>query len=352
MGGETVRIGFIGAGVISEYHIAGIAAAGGADMRVISGRKEARVVPVAKRFGIPDVATDYRAVLERDDIDAVVITTPDNTHEEIAVAAGESGKAILLQKPMAFSSAECRRIIGAAKDQGVDLQVSYMHRYFEEVVRARELLGEGKLGQVLAIRLRNATPGPYKAWFFDPAFVAGGVVPQLGSHGIDLAQYMFGDIEWVLGAVDTKVRERVLPDGDRVANIQLEDHGFATYRFVDGPMGSHEMSFSETAGTDRFLLEIYCEKGTLMLRTHRGPLAIYAPGVTGAGGWFVPDLPSRAFGERHHAHWLDIVRGKISSDPTAEDSLAGMLVIEAILESARTGSQAKPDRVERPRYEH
>ena len=103
MSGETVRIGVIGAGDISHYHLSGLQAAGGADVRVIAGRRAERVAPLAAQYGIPDIETDYRAVLARDDIDAVMILTPENPHEEIAVVAAEASKAMTVQKPVAHN---------------------------------------------------------------------------------------------------------------------------------------------------------------------------------------------------------------------------------------------------------
>jgi len=234
-----------------------------------------------------------------------------------------------------MSAAECRQIIAAARAARVDLQVSWMHRHFEEVVRAGELLASGRLGAVHQVRIRNATPGPHEPWFFDRTRVAGGVVMQLGVHGIDLLWHLFGAIERVTATTATICPERAFEDGRRVSSA-LEDEALATYRLNGGVLASHEMSFNEAAGTDRFRLEVYCTDGTLLLRTERGPLALHAPSVTGSRGWFAPELPAPAFGARHHERWLDILRDKIPSDSTAEDALAGQLVAEALYRAAES----------------
>jgi predicted dehydrogenase len=338
--GETVRVGLIGGGYIAEYHLAGLAAAGGAEVPVLATRTPARAAPLARRFGIAEVVADYRALLERRDVDAVVIATPDDTHEAIAVAAAEAGKAILLQKPMARTAAECRRIIAAARRASVDLQVSYLQRHFEETVRARELLSDPRIGPVLSARIRNATPGPdWGDWFFSRERVPGGVVHQLGIHGLDILRHLVGDIAAVRAMVATLRPERMLADGRRV-RVENADHAHALYRFRAGGLATHEMSLVEPRGCDRFRLELYCAEATLWLRTERGPLAIHAPALTGSPGWLVPDLPAPPFGARHHAWWLDTVRGRIPSDPTAEDGLASILVVEAIGRAAATGAEA------------
>jgi predicted dehydrogenase len=342
---DAVRIGLIGGGYIAEYHLAGLAAAGGAEVPVLATRTPARAAALARRFGIAEVANDYRALLERRDVDAVVIATPDDTHETIAVAAAEAGKAILLQKPMARSAAECRRIIAAARRASVDLQVSFLHRHFEETVRARELLGGGRVGPALSARMRNATPGPdWGDWFFSRERVPGGVVHQLGIHGIDLLRYLIGDIAAVSAMVGTLRPERTLADGRRV-RVENADHAHALYRFRAGGLGTHEMSMVEPRGCDRFRLEIYCADATLWFRTERGPLAVYAPVLTGTPGWLVPDLPVPPPGARQHARWLDILRGRIPSDPTAEDGLVSMLVAEAIDRAAAAGREATVESV-------
>ena len=331
---DTVGVGMIGAGSIADYHLDGLKAAGGASLRAIAARTCASAETAASRHGVLSVELDWRRILDRRDIEAVIVATPDDTHAEIACAAAAAGKAILLQKPMAPTSAECRAIIAAVRQAGVVLQVSFMHRYFEEVVRTRELLTEGGTGPVLSARIRNATPGPdWGDWFFRRDKVGGGVVLQLGVHGIDLLRHILGDIARLTATIALRKTERRLRDGS-IVRPDNEDHAFATYQFENGAVASHEMCFSEIAGTDRFLLEIVCEEATLHLRGPRGPLALYAPSVTGRAEWVVPDLPARPLGARHHVAFLDIVRGRSAPDDTAESGLATLLVAEAIYRSA------------------
>lgn len=337
---EPVGVAVLGAGFIAEFHLAGLAAAGGAAVRVLCGRSAERAGPLAARFGIPEVCADWRAVLGRHDVDAVVICTPDDTHEEIAVAAAQAGKAILLQKPMAGSVAACRRIISAADRAGVDLQVSFMHRGFPEFQQARAWLADGLIGRVRTVRIRNATPAPdWGDWFFSATNVAGGVVDQLGVHGIDLLLQLFGDISAVAARVATLVPTRHLRDG-RTVNVGNPDTALATYDLPGGALASHEMSQIEARGCDRFRLEVYGDGGTLWLRTERGPLAAWAPTHFGPV-WHVPPLPQVPFGAQLHRAWLDGCLGRGPRLPTAQDALRGMQVVEAI----RRSSQAAGVRV-------
>jgi predicted dehydrogenase len=341
---ERVRVGMIGAGFIASYHLDGLRAAGGADVRVIAGRTPEKTAALAARYGIAATTADWREVTDRDDIDAIVITTPDDTHPEIAIAAARAGKHILLQKPMARTADECRLIIAAANAAGVRLQVSFMHRYFEEVVRARQLLAEGAIGRPYSMRMRNATPGPdWGSWFYSRERVGGGVVMQLGVHGIDLLRHLFGDIDSLSANTALLRTERTLADGT-VIHPDNEDHALALYRFPSGAIASHEMSMSEVAGCDRFTLEIYGERGTIWLRSARGPLAIHAPLHTGTRDWVVPALPVREPGAAQHQAFLDIVRGTLAPDATAGDGLASVLVAEAIYRSSASRREETVDR--------
>jgi myo-inositol 2-dehydrogenase/D-chiro-inositol 1-dehydrogenase len=99
------------------------------------------------------------------------------------------------------------------------------------------------------------------------------------------------------------------------------------------------MSMVEVHGCDRFRLELYCAAATVWLRSERGPLALWAPAVTGTRDWVVPDLPAAPLGMRQHARWLDILRGRVSSDPTAADGLATLLVAEALERAAAGGRE-------------
>jgi predicted dehydrogenase len=338
-GTSPVGVAIFGAGSIAEYHLAGIAAAGGATVRVVAGSGSPRAAALAERFGIPHVSHDWQAALARPDVDAVVIATPDDTHEAIAVAAADAGKAILLQKPMAGTAAGARRIIAAAERAGVDLQVSFMHRFFEEVVKARAWLEEGLIGRVCSMRLRNATPGPdWADWFYARERVGNGVVDQLGVHGIDLALQLVGDVQSVSARMATLVPRRTLRDG-RVVDVRTCDSAYAIYDFAGGAMGSHEMSMIEARGCDRFRLELYGERGTMWLRSGRGLLAVYAPDRFG-DEWLAPTLPSPPFGARQHAVWLAGVTGRGPRLATAREALRGMEVVEAIARSSAQGGAA------------
>jgi len=336
MGLDRPAFGIIGAGYISDYHITGLRQAG-AEVLALCGRRADAVRAKAARYGIVDATTDPEILLRRPDIDAVIIAAPDFAHEPLALAAVHARKPMLIQKPMARTAAECRRILAAASEAGVPVFVSFMHRYFEEVDEARRMVAEGALGKVLSVRQRNATPGAgWAAWFYRKADVDGGVVLQLGVHGIDLLRRLFGEIRAVWATTATLLRERVLDDGT-VVRPDNEDHAVALYRFASGLRAVHEMDYTEAAGTDRFRMEIYGERGTAWLRTERGRLAVAVPDAAGRTAWSSPDLPPEQPGHRQHAHLIAMLRGEAPPDDSARAGLASVLVAEAIYRSAALG---------------
>lgn len=334
----NLSIAIIGAGFIADYHVNGLRAAGGAEVSVLVGRDRGRTEARAGALGIARAETDIDAALADAGIDGVVIATPDNTHRDIAIAALEAGKPVLVQKPMAMSAAEAAEMLAARERTGTALSVSFMHRYFPESLWLKREIDSGRLGKMHGLRIRNATPGAdWSDWLYAPGAVAGGVVMQLGVHGIDLVQHLFGPIATVAAETQSVKPKRVMRDG-RVLETSIEDAAQALYGFAGGFGGSHEMSYTELAGTSRFRLEMTTEKGTVWLRTGRGPAAVFSPELTGKRDWVSPELVQEAEGAAHHRDWLDVVRtGR--DDGTAAAGLSSMQVAEAIYASAGTGAR-------------
>ncbi len=331
----TLRAGIAGAGFISDYHIQGLQEAG-AEVVCVASRTLEKARAKASQFGVPEATDDVVRMLRRDDLDLMVIATPDATHEELALIAIGAGRPVLLQKPMALTAASAVRILEAADRGGVPLFVSFMHRYFEEVITLKRMLQSGDLGTVLTVRQRNATRGAdWASWFYDSA-QSGGVVAQLGVHGIDLLRYLFGEIEAVAAVSSITESHRELASGATVA-VQTADTATAVYRFENGMTASHEMSYREVAGTDRFRMEVYGEQGTAWLRTERGLLA-WARENDGTAVWQTPDLSEQGYGLRHHQHLLAMVQGDAPDDRSAHDGVRCQQIVEAIEQSSRNAA--------------
>lgn len=343
----VVGVGMIGAGGISDYHLSALTKISRADVRIICGSTRGRAAAQARRYDIPEVAGHWSEVLRRPDVQAVVIATPDHTHYELVMAAVERGKSVLVQKPLGSTVGQGVEMVRAAEQQGAVLCVAFMHRFLPETVALREALDDGVLGDIHMVRVRNATPGAdWGHWFYErPPVGGGGVVVQLGIHGIDLLLHVFGDVESVSGCVGRALGRRSLADGT-VVYPEVEDYALAHYRMADGLVVSHEMSYTEVAGCDRFRMEVYGSTGTAWLRQPTDGLALFTRTHGGDPRWNYPRLSEITAGERQHAAFLDQVQGRTPVDGSARDALRGLSIVESLYAAAKQGCWAAVDTAE------
>ncbi len=328
---ETSQIAVVGAGSISDYHIRGLQAAGAQVCMIVSRTLESAQAKAAQ-FGIATATAQLDDVWRSAHIDGLVVATPDATHKPIALAAIRNGIPVMIQKPLALNSQECRAILDAGTTAGVPVYSSFMHRYFEEVAALRALIDAGDLGRILHVRQRNATAGAgWAPWFYDEASVGGGVLMQLGVHGIDLIRHVFGEIVSIDAVVDRQVLERTIESGT-VVRPSHEDFVAATYRLASGGYVTHEVSYNEVAGTDRFRMEVYGSEATAWLRTERGRLAIATKAEPGV--WFEPSLGTSILGELHHRHFILMATGRAPDDGSGLDGLVSVSIAEQLYEAA------------------
>jgi predicted dehydrogenase len=337
MARRALRIGLIGAGSIAAYHIDGIRAAGD-QVHAIAAGSDVSAVQAARRFGIPHACESWKDLLARDDLDTVIIATPDDTHEEIALAAIAANIPVMIQKPLATTSASALRIVAAGRSAGVPVFTSYMHRHFPETTKWNAVMAGddnepalSSLGPILSVRMRNATPGPdWGDWFYDGKR-SGGVVMQIGIHGIDLVEHLIGPVVEVTAMTALRRSERQLADG-RLIRPTSDDHAFAIYRTAGGVIVSHEMCYSEVAGTDRFLMEITSERAKVVLRGQHGALVVNA-----GDGWKAIPAGEATAGAAQHALFSDMVRRDLPHDDSDLAGIQGLLVAEAVNASAASG---------------
>src|SRR5712691_11806355 len=189
-------------------------------MKVLCGRDAAAVREAADRLGWEEAATDWREVVARKDIDLVDVSTPGDTHAEIAIAAARADKAVFCEKPLANTLGEAEAMLKAVKKAGVAHMVCHNYRRAPAVTFAKELIDRGRLGEVRHFR------GTYlQDWILDPDFplvwrlqkdkAGSGALGDLASHSIDLARFLVGEIAEVAGTLETFIKQRPLPDKPR-----------------------------------------------------------------------------------------------------------------------------------------
>ncbi|WP_419998717.1 Gfo/Idh/MocA family protein [Streptomyces boninensis] len=198
---------------------------------------------------------DLDALLARDDIDAVVVTTPTTAHRQVITAAANAGKHIFTEKVLAPTTAECAEITAAAEKSGVALMLSLPRLYEGYTAAIRTALADGAVGRVTAVRVRLAHGGSVgEGWlpghFYDPAETAGGSLIDLGCHPMYLARLFLGQHP-----------ESVTGTFGYVTGRAVEDNAVAVLRCADGALGIVEASFA--APHSAFTIEVHGTEGSL-----------------------------------------------------------------------------------------
>jgi myo-inositol 2-dehydrogenase/D-chiro-inositol 1-dehydrogenase/scyllo-inositol 2-dehydrogenase (NAD+) len=210
-------------------------------------------------LGVTTRLKDYRTAVVRDDLDAVVIVTPTFLHCEIACLAAQHGKHVFLEKPMAVTVAECRRINAAVHRAGVKFQIGFMRRFDEGFQRAREVIASGELGRVMIIKSTGRGPGGLGVWMYDLR-KSNGIVAEVNSHDIDTLRWLTG-LEFQ--RVYAQGRNFKCPDA-RSNWPDFYDNVVAQFTFVQETLGVVDGTCPAHYGYDA-RVEVLCEKGLLLV---------------------------------------------------------------------------------------
>ena len=278
-GGAQLRIGVVGYGMMGRAHCYGYRAAPVIHalpvtpvVTVMSGRDRAALAAAAAACGVGDHVTDWRQLVQRDDVDVVDICTPPGTHAEIAQAAAAAGKAVLCEKPLAVSYAQAAAALAAVTRAGVHNAVGFNYRRLPAVALMRQMVADGVVGEV---RLWRASwlsdeftdPATPWDWRFDRA-MGGTTIADLGSHLIDLARWMVGEISEVSAQSQTFITERPVAGTGPAAGgsraVTVDDASSALLRFASGARGTLEVARSAVRRPCDFMVEVNGSSGTLM----------------------------------------------------------------------------------------
>ncbi len=221
-----MRVALVGSGWIQDFHARGVLAYPGAELVVVANRREESARALAERHGISEVTTDWRSLAGRDDLDAVVVATPNALHAEQSIAFLEAGKHVLVEKPMAVSVAECDAMIDAAGRVGASLMVAHCWRFRDEVIAMRDRIASGELGEVVKTRGYGVHEawGP-QGWFVDRVLAGGGALVDMGVHAIDTARFVLG------GPLPERVCAAV---GTRYGTYDVDDDGILLVGWSNG----------------------------------------------------------------------------------------------------------------------
>lgn len=274
MADKIIRIGIIGAGFARTTQIPGFKACQGTKIVAIASARREHAEEVAREFDIEHVETDWRALVERYDVDLVSIVTPVVTHCEMALAALHRGKAVLCEKPMAMNAGEALRMTESAREAGGVLAlIDHELRFLPGRMKMHELIRRGDIGKVRHARLilrsdtRADVNRPWNWW--SDVKQGGGALGAIGSHTIDGWRWLLGaEVSEIFCNLATHIRERQDQTG-RVREVTTDDEANLIVRFADselteGATGAASLSMIE-AGMPEHRLEIFGTHGAYMI---------------------------------------------------------------------------------------
>jgi predicted dehydrogenase len=255
--------------------------------QVIVGRDAGKLAAAAEKFGWLETETDWRRVIERDDIDFVDICSPGDSHAEIAIAALEAGKHVLCEKPLANSVEDAERMAdaaAAAAERGVFSMVGFSYRRVPAIMFARELVAQGRLGEIRQVRASylqdwlTDAEGPM-TWRLDKKLAGSGSLGDIGAHAIDAVQFITGQtVDSVSGTLQTFVTERPLL-GESVGlsgvastergTVTVDDAALFTARLSGGGLGAFEATRYATGRKNAFRLEFSGSSGAIAFDLER-----------------------------------------------------------------------------------
>lgn len=328
---DVLGWGVIGLGRFGPIHAEVVRSLRGVELVALATRRVDRLNECADRFGVARRYTDYRALVDDPSVDVVSITTHWRDHASVALAALAAGKHVLLEKPMAPTANECRRLIEVAQAARRRLMVGHVCRFDPRVALAHEAIEAGRLGRIVSMHARRNLARA-------PASVRLDKIPPLMGDGIHDADLML----WFTGRMPTGVYARTI----RVGQAQHADIGWAMLEFGDEAMGVVETIWCLPENTPYQIdarMEVIGTEGALYIDCANAGLAIQD-----ARGWHQPDtaywplVHERRTGAlaSELAYFADCVRRGI--DPaviTPEEAACAVAVMEAAERSAAQGQR-------------
>ena len=283
----TLNFGIVGFGWMGQVHAKAITRVlqhyPGLELRprlmgVADTATDGRLDYAADVLGVPYTTTDWRELVTRDDIDVVCVAGPNFTHREVAVTAAEAGKHLWLEKPAGRNARETEAIAAAVEKAGVATAVGFNYRNAPAVEVARDLVASSRIGEVRHVRVYVmgdycAHPDGALTWRFVRDLAGSGVMGDLGSHGLDLAQHVVGPITDVLVETATFIRDRPQAvgaashfsrggEGPRLP-VENEDYVMGLLRFGNGARGVLEASRASVGEQNAYGFEVHGSTGAL-----------------------------------------------------------------------------------------
>jgi predicted dehydrogenase len=242
------------------------------EREVVVGRDEDALAAAADRFEFTRTATDWAAVL--DDVDVLYNLTPNHLHAEISIAALERDVHVLCEKPLSTDLESAREMAAAARESDALAGVGFNYRFVPAIRYAKNLIEAGEIGEVTQFRGRYLQdwlldPDAPWDWHVSEELAGSGPLGDIGSHSIDLAHYLVGDIDAVSGQLERFVEERVPEGAEEPRPVTVEDAVTAELSFANGAVGTVEATRFAPGHKNDQTIEIHGRKGSIKFELER-----------------------------------------------------------------------------------
>lgn len=346
-----LKVGVIGGGSISEFHINPYIANEDAELMALCDTNEQRLALAGEKYGVTNLYNNYIDLLQNKDVDAVSICTWNNTHAEIAIAALEAGKHVLVEKPLSLTVEEALAVEVAVKKSGKRLQVGFVRRHGSNTKILKQFIDQNELGEIYYAKAscirRLGNPG---GWFSDRTKSGGGPLLDLGVHMIDICWYLMGKPRpvSVSGNAYSKLGNRSnienlsfykAADYDSTLN-NVEDLANALIRFENGASLYVDVSFTLHAKKDELYVKLFGDKGgaeiepeLIMVTEKNNTILNVTPQIDSLSFDFLSAFKNEI------NHFVECcLEGKETLAPV-EDGVQVMKMLNAVYESANSGKE-------------
>lgn len=335
-------------------------------LKAVCARNQDNALAFAKKWGYESVETDWRNLIQRNDIDLIDICTPNNSHAEIAIAAAKADKMILCEKPLSMDAAEGEKMVAAIEKAKVPNMVWYNYRRVPAVTLAKQIIDSGKLGKIFHYRAKflqdwtisaDLPQGGAGLWRLDVKAAGSGVTGDLLAHCIDTAIWLNGSIEKVSAMTETFIKKRKHTLSGKVEKVGIDDACAFLARFNNGSLATFESTRYARGHKALYTFEINGEHASIFWDLHdlhrlqyfdhrdesrvRGWRSIHVSDGDQPymKNWWVPGLQ---IGYEHSfvhqvADFLEGLAKKKPASPTFRDALETQYVCDAVLKSAKNG---------------
>ncbi len=278
---KTINIGVLGCGFMGRAHSNAYSQVNHffdrehrPVLKACYGREEdrERLEAFANRWGYESIETDWRKIVQRDDIDLIDVCVPNFMHHDVVIAAAEAGKIIICEKPLAMNVAEGEEMVAAVAKAGVANMVSFNYRRVPAIALMKQIIDEDRIGRPFHYRATynqdytigaDVPQGGMALWRLDSKVAGSGVTGDLLAHSIDTAEWLNGPIQKVVAHAETFIKQRTHADTGKVEKVDIDDACMFLAVFANGSIGTFESTRYARGRKNYSTMEINGEHGSM-----------------------------------------------------------------------------------------